>query len=146
MGMNLHLYLLRIFNLIIFLDINRTCVNSTCHSFIAFCIIRKIHRNNRCPLAYSYDNSKLQTYSQKKSDQEGIKLPNMGQILIGPEDLHYESDRSQMEDFIRSVALRCSKYNSSVLTPYFHSLFTLYLKPNTDFMLASQNVQCLRVS
>lgn len=50
MGMNLYLYLLRILNLIIFPDINRTCANSTCHSFIAFCITRKIQKNNRCLL------------------------------------------------------------------------------------------------
>jgi len=50
-----------------------------------------------------------------------MKLPNIAQILIGPEELYCKRDRSQMEDFIRSVALRCTKYNTSGLAPYFHS-------------------------
>lgn len=143
MGMKLHLYLLRIFNLVIFLDINRTCVNSTCHSFIAFCITRKIHRNNRCPFAYSYANPKHQTQSQRTSHRKGMKLPNVRYILIGPKELHYKRDRSQMGDFIKSVALRYTKYNTLVLTLCFPSLFTFYLKPNTGFTAASQNVQHL---
>lgn len=56
------------------------------------------------------------------------------------------TDYHRWRTWSTSIALRSTDYQISVLNPYFHSLFTLYLKSNTDFMLSSQNVQHFWVS